>query len=388
MISQSYAVSRARRGGGLLELVISAQDLESSDPLDRVYGVLGMLPVERAYLQPDYSRTVLQLYIDLIIEGVNASQSLGYISTGGIGHRTRNNENTQSLISELPSWVPDFKQRVRPIYLCHPMMVHMPEFQASAESHLEYQFLSENTVLEAKGFICDTIRKVSLPFVDDFLANTSDLLENSTEIAEEMLRNVTQSLKNCIETIDLDNHTYPLEFISWRQALYRSILLYTRHINADEEGNFHCNTCSDQYGVMSLGYMLLLADIGYAELATPSESSSTDIPLRQVQDIWWRYFESAPNSSELCPELAPDSVEETWTPIGQHTARKHSPWHSQGQLQPRLPSSSLQIGSMVFLMPALSKEMRFVFCSAARYHSRFAVWGWTGLWLAIAMYLG
>jgi hypothetical protein len=55
-IPQSYAISRARRSGGLLELVISTQDLASSNPLDKVYGLLGMLPAEKAYLQPDYSR--------------------------------------------------------------------------------------------------------------------------------------------------------------------------------------------------------------------------------------------------------------------------------------------------------------------------------------------
>jgi hypothetical protein len=304
-------MTKARRGGELLELVIAAQDFASSNPLNRVYGLLGILPAEKAYLQPDYSRKTSQLYIDLIAEGLKISNSLGYISTGGIGHRSHGVEDLEILISKLPSWVPDFKQPVRPVYLRHPAVPHIPEFQASAESQADYQFLSKNRILEAKGFICDKIRKISLPFVDDYITSIDDrhdFLEGSTEISEQMLRNAMQSLKNYIETIDPDNHAYPLESISWRQALFRSILLHEGHVNAYEDGKFHCNTCSEQYGEKSLGYMLLLADIGYAELATPAESGSTDIPLLQVQDLLWRYFVSTPNFSEPCPALAPDFV--------------------------------------------------------------------------------
>jgi hypothetical protein len=149
--------------------------------------------------------------------------------------------------------------------------------------------------------------------VGDFLTNTDDLLEDPTEIAKEIRRKAMQSLKICIDAIGPDNHIYP-EGMLWRQALYRSILPHQGHIGCDQNGQFHCNTCSEYFQETAIGYMLLLAEAGYAHLAGQAEGSSTGILVAELVEYMWRYFHAAPNSSEPWPEFLPEDVGETMDP--------------------------------------------------------------------------
>jgi hypothetical protein len=72
----------------------------ASDDRDRIYGILGLAPTSlTAWIKPDYSKSLSQVYADATFELMRASRSLAIL--GQV-------EELASPESIMPSWVPDW----------------------------------------------------------------------------------------------------------------------------------------------------------------------------------------------------------------------------------------------------------------------------------------
>lgn len=318
-----YTITKRRRSGGLLELLIAAQHLEASNPLDMVYALLGLLPPEQTFLQPDYNRTVRRLYIDVIVGGVEHSRDLAYISAGGIGHLHGDHEDLKGLISRLPSWVPDFSRTVWPLYLDHPFVPHVSEFDASKGKAAEYRFHSDDTILDVKGFVCGRIIRSGQLVVGD-IEYSADLLQHAAEVVDHMARDTMKTLKNCVEIIGPDHPNHPFEDSLWMQALFRTLLPHISYVFPNEEGEYHCKSCFEQFSKIATGFMLIMADIGCAEGLVGTQRSDDittlerpllspvatrdNLPLSYVESLLQLFF--APSDSS--PEPESESIGDTF----------------------------------------------------------------------------
>ncbi|KAK3370555.1 heterokaryon incompatibility protein-domain-containing protein [Podospora didyma] len=318
VVSNFYTISRARSRGGLLELMISAQDLKTSNPLDRAYALLGLLPPERTHLQPDYSRGPLQLYVDITVEEARHSGSLAYVSAGGVGHRGGSTEDTETLIKDLPSWAADFRHKVRALYLEHPFVPHVPEFKSAQDIPADYRFLGSNTILEAKGIICDRIVHMGKP-LELFQPLSTELgmprggilqavLQDANQITNDFSREATEWLRNCLETLPADLRVQPESHnnFPWRSALLRTLCpqLGYMHLLDPEAGKEHCHHCGAQLANVALGFMLLMAEIGAAddlECMKMPAGERARLSMEFVQRLYWEGFLRDAGSHEPCP---------------------------------------------------------------------------------------
>ena len=85
---------------GGIEAVIDHRWLKSTDPKDKVYGLLGLV---NANIIPDYSSSIRDVYINFIHYWIIKKKTLGFLSIAGIGESDRHIKEF-----DLPSWVPNF----------------------------------------------------------------------------------------------------------------------------------------------------------------------------------------------------------------------------------------------------------------------------------------
>jgi hypothetical protein len=95
----------SKRKGTPFLVVVSDFRLRSCfDPRDKIYGILGLLnPGFRNHIQPDYTRPVKDLYLDVTLLAIEATESLSILGL-------KYGERTQHL--NLPSFVPDWTAHV------------------------------------------------------------------------------------------------------------------------------------------------------------------------------------------------------------------------------------------------------------------------------------
>ncbi|PPJ56241.1 hypothetical protein CBER1_06387 [Cercospora berteroae] len=77
-------------------IFLSYRRLRATDPRDKVYGMLGLLP-GNLDLSPDYTKPVSEVYTDLTVELIKATQDLEIMNEACSGS------------AELPAWVPDLR---------------------------------------------------------------------------------------------------------------------------------------------------------------------------------------------------------------------------------------------------------------------------------------
>lgn len=88
-------------------------DCEATDPRDRIYSVLGLADDFETVDQPDYDRSIREVYIDFVTSFVQVYQSLDIVCFAHL-FRSRFTSSTVENAEKLPSWVPDWTVKVQP----------------------------------------------------------------------------------------------------------------------------------------------------------------------------------------------------------------------------------------------------------------------------------
>ena len=86
----------------LEEMLFTAWHYGASDPRDKVYALLSFAPLHRAKLICDYSRTIVDLYKDVVKQVIVKSRSLEIIC------RSQHSEYWLPELAVFPSWCPDW----------------------------------------------------------------------------------------------------------------------------------------------------------------------------------------------------------------------------------------------------------------------------------------
>lgn len=154
--SSSHGLSQLRAS------IIDAKHARATDPRDKVFALVGLSGVKWA---PDYSLSIEQVYVDLVIKAWIAVQDASFLVLAGSIHENEMHYN-RSLGHRLflPSWVPNWD-----------MLGHqkVPGFSlvggdASAELPLPSMSLcSSGCVLKLQGFLVDTVISCQWSYMEE-----------------------------------------------------------------------------------------------------------------------------------------------------------------------------------------------------------------------------
>jgi hypothetical protein len=139
----------------LLELLLSHKSKKSTDPRDKVYALVGICSTRDTFGEIDYGREMKEIYTHTARRIISTEGKLDVICV--------KQHDIQQF--NLPSWVPDW---TRPPPNGGALVVglqhHKPEFAAAGNSVAKFEFLDGGHVLQASGFVLDTIASVGMPF--------------------------------------------------------------------------------------------------------------------------------------------------------------------------------------------------------------------------------
>ncbi|KAF4635065.1 hypothetical protein G7Y89_g3025 [Cudoniella acicularis] len=138
----------------LLELLYSHMSKFSTDPKDKVYALIGVSSSRETFGPTDYTRSIHDAYIHTAWHIISTTKSLDVICA------SQNDDN----IYDLPSWVPDWeRRRVHPNH--RVIGLHIREaFNAAGDSLAEFSFSNDHKILNAQGFVVDSLKEVSSSF--------------------------------------------------------------------------------------------------------------------------------------------------------------------------------------------------------------------------------
>jgi len=139
--------SRDRKDDVLLEVLRACRRKLASDPKDKLFGILGVLPEEvRNVFRAGYSRSVKDVYTEIVDHLVQTTERLDVICDA-IHFPLHSNS------SSLPSYVPDWSHVPQTTALCHKF-----SFSAAGSTKAECRFLDQRlNKLEISAIFLDTI---------------------------------------------------------------------------------------------------------------------------------------------------------------------------------------------------------------------------------------
>lgn len=131
----------SHKKGNLFRLLHLARTVFATDARDKVYGILEMMEPELfALINPDYSASVFDVYLDFAWATIRASGSLDVI---------RHCWSTED--STFPSWMPDWN--IEPTL--SPLNLSNTNFSASGSSKADIANIKNGRLLPCKGFKID-----------------------------------------------------------------------------------------------------------------------------------------------------------------------------------------------------------------------------------------
>jgi Heterokaryon incompatibility protein (HET) len=152
----------------LLDVLARFKYTKSTDPRDKVYGLLGLVS-EPHGVTVDYRKTIQQVFIDTAEQIILSSGNLDVLCQSP----WQSHGNPERMI-DLPSWVPDFSSPGNPSLLFAQRSI----FNAGANTcHLTYTVLDEK-FLRLDGILLGKLESIS-PSKDDILDRFSILGEST-----------------------------------------------------------------------------------------------------------------------------------------------------------------------------------------------------------------
>jgi hypothetical protein len=146
------------KGDLLLSLLYVSQTLENSEPLDKVYALLGIARDSSDFDSPDYTRSTSTVYTNVARTIIQRDHDLSVIASGGIVQSTRDMGG-----NNIPSWVPDWSQGNNK---WHFSLVLWSYCAAKDTTAITWFISAPKPTLFAKGIIYDEITRVEKPIRD------------------------------------------------------------------------------------------------------------------------------------------------------------------------------------------------------------------------------
>lgn len=132
----------------LWRLLANTQLAQCSDPRDRIYAQLSMLPdALRTQIQPNYRKSTREVYLDVFLAWSSSGDEKNLLGQCG--------ERESSSRLGIPSWLPDWSSRRRPNWFMVPPLV-----QACGQSAREQSYEGDY-VLFTKGVRVSSITELS-----------------------------------------------------------------------------------------------------------------------------------------------------------------------------------------------------------------------------------
>ena len=136
----------------LLDLLCTHMSKGSTDPRDKVYGLVGISSDRGSFGRIDYERSPRATFIHAAHHIIVKTQKLNIICL-------QQNDDNQY---HLPSWVPDWERRnLYPKHRVKSLHIRRPPFRASLAATAKAVFAEDGEVLIARGFLVDTITTVA-----------------------------------------------------------------------------------------------------------------------------------------------------------------------------------------------------------------------------------
>ncbi|KAF8848092.1 hypothetical protein BDZ45DRAFT_709407 [Acephala macrosclerotiorum] len=136
----------------LLGMLRSHAGKHSTNPHDKVYGVLGLTADRDTFGNIDYKRSPRATYVYTSCYLINKIRKLNVICV------KQNDDNRYNL----PSWVADWERRnLHPSHRVMGLQIREPPFTASGNEYTDAKFAEDGEILLASGFVIDTVTVVA-----------------------------------------------------------------------------------------------------------------------------------------------------------------------------------------------------------------------------------
>jgi hypothetical protein len=123
----------------------------ATDPRDQIYGKLGLHAFARSgmLVEPDYDKSVKQVFVDFAITGINHFHNLDILSFAG-------SENAQK--DGMPSWVPSWSENL----VMRSILVQFGDWNWNADGGERQENLAiiDGDTLFVKGIVLDRVRRI------------------------------------------------------------------------------------------------------------------------------------------------------------------------------------------------------------------------------------
>lgn len=96
-VIKTYTLADSEANNDFLEIMFATRHCKYTDPRDRVYAILGLLksPREAIDIEPDYEKSISQVYQDVTLRWIDCHRSLNILGSSGLANRP----------SKMPTWV-------------------------------------------------------------------------------------------------------------------------------------------------------------------------------------------------------------------------------------------------------------------------------------------
>lgn len=141
------------KGFELASMILQHRDKEALDPRDKIFALVGIaLPLQDPGFV-DYSRSVRDVYMDIVRVVVTQSRSLDILGSVDAGRVSE---------YELPSWPQDWTSR---LVAYRPMYNDLLHFEASGSTQPVVTFAGD--ILNAKGYVVGLLERVGRSFLTE-----------------------------------------------------------------------------------------------------------------------------------------------------------------------------------------------------------------------------
>jgi hypothetical protein len=137
----------------IVDLIYATRYCGCTNPHDRLYALLGLLSEQEvADVMVDYGTPYLEVYKGLTINTIQRPGGQAHLMLSMAGYRT------ESLLSKLPTWVPDWS--LTPVVMSYQLGKTVA-FNAAGDTAGTFVFSECGKILAIRGFIFDVARDVA-----------------------------------------------------------------------------------------------------------------------------------------------------------------------------------------------------------------------------------